>query len=276
MAELPIASDGMVARPSHAYAEEKLYFVGRYQDIFATGMSRKWSGRVYYDLLAGPGRGIVKGAGTEFRGSPVLSLAAPFTRRIFVEADPVLADALRRRIPAEAGTVIEGDCNASAVIDELRASCPSRTIGLAFVDNLGLDVPLATLRRLTHGKAIDLMIVFQVQDLTRNILDVLEGWDDRARVDAFFGDVGWETVARDAFTQGASSSEVASALLGYYQGCLSAIGYAHTAGGRRPMRNSRNATQYRLLLAGKHERAVDFFEKIQAIDPGGQRTLFQS
>jgi hypothetical protein len=39
------------------------------------------------------------------------------------------------------------------------------------------------------------------------------------------------------------------------------------------MKNSRNVPQYRLLLAGKHEKAVEFFEKIQRIDPSGQRSL---
>ena len=42
---------------------------------------------------------------------------------------------------------------------------------------------------------------------------------------------------------------------------------------RRIIKNGRNVGFYRLLLAGKHERAVKFFEEISAIEPGGQRGL---
>jgi hypothetical protein len=40
------------------------------------------------------------------------------------------------------------------------------------------------------------------------------------------------------------------------------------------MKNSRNVGLYRLVLAGKHERAVQFFEEISKIEPSGQRRFF--
>ncbi len=257
-------------RPSGAWAIEKLMYVAKYQDIFATGMKNKWADRFYIDLLAGPGRCVILDSGEEFDGSPVRSLAVPFTARIFIEADSTLADALESRVGPDP-TIIVDDCNASGVINRVRAETSG--LGLAFVDNLGLDVSMATLEALSTGRQVDLMITFQVSDLTRNIPNVLDGREEPARFDRFFGSTGWQAVAREAVRRNATASEIATKLIDVYAGRLNEIGYPHVEHSRRLMKNSRNVPQYRLLLAGKHPKAVEFFRKIQAIDPSGQRRL---
>lgn len=268
-----LAADGLPARKSQEYAREKLHLAGAYMDIFATGMKYTFDRRVYLDLLAGPGICRLKDSATEFDGSPRLSLLHPFTHRVFVEGDPALAAALGTRCPPPS-VVIAGDCNDPAVIQRLRDHVPpGKTLGLAFVDNLGLDVPLSTLKALTANKRIDLMIVVQVQDLTRNVRDVFNGIDDRARFDAFFGGQEWQTVAHDCYAANLSDSDTASALLDLYRQALTDIGYPYVDEANRPMKNSRNAPQYRLVLAGKHPKAVEFFRKVQKIDPRGQRSL---
>jgi three-Cys-motif partner protein len=268
----PIASDGLPARASQPYAQEKLRLAGHYQRIFAVGMKR-WPQLIYLDLLAGSGRCVIEETGEEFPGSPVLSLEAPFTRRVFVEADPLLAAALRQRVPSTC-LVLTADCNAPATITALRSHVPARgALGLAFIDNLGLDVTMATLRELTADRKIDLMIVFQLQALTRNISEVLAGRQPRQWVDAFFGDDLWEQRAQSARAENASDGEIAEALLQAYKDRLKAIGYGWVGEARRPMTNSRNAPQYRVILASKDALALTFFEKIQQIDLHGQRSL---
>jgi three-Cys-motif partner protein len=258
-------------RASGAYAQEKLVYVAKYQDIFAHGMKNRWPERTYLDLMAGPGRCVDRDSGEEFEGSPMRSLAVPFTRRIFVEGDAVLCDALRRRV-GDGPIVIAGDCNAAPVLARVRHEMPGG-LGLAFIDNLGLNVPLATLETLTADRNIDLMITFQVSDLTRNVSNVLEERADPGRFTAFFGSSDWIRVAMLARERNASASEVATELLEFYATRLNSFGYAHVAHSLRLMKNSRNVPQYRLLLAGKHEKAVEFFAKIQKIDPSGQRNL---
>jgi three-Cys-motif partner protein len=268
-----IGSDGLAARNSQLYAQDKLYYVERYQKIFATGMKKRWKHRVYIDLLAGPGLCRVEATDDEFPGSPVRSLEAEFTKRIFVESDPVLADALRRRVPIDC-VLIQADCNLPETIDKIRSGIPEHdALSLAFVDNLGLDVPLGTLKRLTIERAVDLLIVFQVQDLTRNIDDVLTGRDSSSRVDAFFGGRTWVEIAERARRQNALPSEVTNGLLEHYRLCLGTFGYGHSHVCQQAMKNSRNAEQYRLLLAGRNAKAVEFFKKIEQIDPSGQRGL---
>ena len=270
--ELASAVDGLPARPSQPYAIEKLHYVGQYQTIFAQGMKGKWPNRIYIDLLAGPGRCRIRETGEEFEGSPILSFAAPFTHRVFVEAEPTLAAALRQRAVGPCH-IIEADCNASDTIAEIRAQCPANALGLAFVDNLGLDVSFTTMAALTRDRKIDLMVVMQLQDLTRNVQDVLSGRDDRHRVDDFFGGPAWEAKARQLMAANASAGEIANGLVTFYGDQLASIGYPHVAESRSVMRNSVNAAQYRLVLAGKHQKAVEFFRKIEKIDPRGQRAL---
>jgi three-Cys-motif partner protein len=146
--------DGLPARVSGAWAREKLAYLAKYMSIFNGGMKNKWD-RVYLDLMAGPGRCVEDDTGAEFDGSPLLAVnqKVPFTEIVLVEGEPILAAALRRRVQSNA-LVVEADCNDPAVIEQLRDRLGSGRLGLAFADNLGLDVTLATLRSLTKtGKS---------------------------------------------------------------------------------------------------------------------------
>jgi three-Cys-motif partner protein len=265
------ALDGHLARQSNAYAREKLYYVEHYQKIFATGMKFFWPNRVYIDLLAGPGRCRLADSSVEFDGSPLLAERAPFTKRILVESSPALAAALRHRVTMNP-VILEADCNDPETIARIRAEMPRGALGLAFVDNLGTQVTLATLRALTVDRRIDLMIVVQIGDITRNILSALAGNHSRERFDAFFGE-GWVTVVNDLVSKNAESRTIADALVEFYEGRLASIGYDYVAKSTAVMKNSTNAAQYRLVLAGKDARAVDFFRKIERINPHGQRGL---
>jgi three-Cys-motif partner protein len=236
-------------------------------------MKNRFTERVYLDLLAGPGRCVDRDSGEEFPGSPVLSLTAPFTQRVFIEADAALADALRSRVGSDPVILVQ-DCNLPMTVTQARSHVSENALGLAFIDNLGLDVVFSTLSSLTVDRRIDLMITFQVSDLTRNIGNVIRGREDRDRFDAFIGSPGWSAVVEQASARNASASETADALLDFYATQLGRIGYPHVVHSRMVMKNSRNVPQYRLLLAGRHERAVEFFRKIEAIDPVGRRSLF--
>lgn len=270
----PSVVDGLPARLSGAWAREKLKYLDKYMHLFSVGMKNRWN-RVYLDLLAGPGRCVEKDTNEEFDGSPLRALAChePFTRVMLVEGDPKLASALRTRVAGRA-EVLDRDCNEPGVIARLRDAVPSRgTLGLAFIDNLGLDVPLATIQQLTDERKIDLFIVFQTQDLKRNLSDVLDGTDAEERWTAFFG-TGWQDVALRARQRNASADDTATELLHFYASQLERLGYPHISHSRRLMKNSRDVGLYRLILAGKHERAVDFFEKVSEIDPWDQRSFF--
>lgn len=263
--------DGLPVRGSGAWAQEKLTYLGKYMSAFNQSMSDKWQ-REYLDLLAGPGRCIEEDSGVEFDGSPLLALSCrvPFSGVTLVEGHPELAAALRTRVQNRA-TVIQGDCNDPMVVDQLRARLGYGVLGLAFIDNLGLDVPLSTVERLSTGRKLDLVITFQIGDLKRNLKRALAGGDEE-RWTAFFG-TGWQDVALAAERQNLSASDTATRLLAFYGKQLQAIGYPHVADSQQVMKNSRQVGLYRLVLASKDALAVKLFDGISKIEPGGQRRL---
>ena len=259
MTVYPLASDGLIARPSGPWAQEKLTYLRKYMSTFNVAMKDRWS-RSYLDLMAGPGRCVEEPTGVEFDGSPLvaLSLPVPFSTVTLVEGDPALCAALRTRVGNRA-YVIDGDSNDPDVIARLRQTLGHGTLGLAFVDNLGLDVPLSTLEALTADRKVDLCITFQVGDLKRNLSRALKGQDE-GRWTAFFGP-GWQDVAREADRRNISASDTATLLLDFYGKQLNAMGY-YVANSQQVMKNSNQVGLYRLVLAGKNPLAVKFFDEI--------------
>lgn len=267
------ARDGLPARVSGLWAEEKLEYLQKYMAIFTGGMKNRFPNLVFLDLLAGSGKCVDQAGGYEFDGSPLLALKCPvpFTRVVLVENHIKLVAALRARV-GDRASVIEGDCNDQAVIEALRDAVLPDALGLAFVDNLGLTVTFDTLRQLTKGKRIDLFINFQISDLKRNRGAASVG-DDDPRWTAFFGTETWRGVVDRALSENVSAEDTATRLLDLYEQQLGTIDYASVGHGRRVMKNSKNVGLYRVLLAGKHPLAVEFFDKVSKIEPRGQRGL---
>ena len=274
------AQDGLPARVSGLWAREKLFFVERYMQIFNAGMKKKWPTRGIVDLMAGSGLCIEgDGLDAEFQGSPLLALDTdpPFTHAVFIEADERLCDALQARILKQTTpnpVVLQRSCNDPFVLEQIRKHIPSHALCLAFADMLGLEVEFETVRRLSENRKVDWLITFQVSDLTRNAREAVKDTAHGKRFDAFFGGGGWREIVRrfDAGERG--GRELADALTTFYIEQLMRIGYAHVAQLHELMRNSKNAPLYRLILAGKHERAADFFDKISRINYAGARRLF--
>jgi three-Cys-motif partner protein len=267
-----VAADGLPARPSQPYAEEKLTYFERYLNVVARSMKGKWPMRAVVDLLAGPGRCILQ-SGHEFDGSPLIALQThpAWTDVVFVEADPALADALDTRVKkvptSSRVTILPGDCNDPAIIAKVRHLVPPNALVVVFVDMLGADVPFETLAQLTAHRRMDLLITFQVGDLRRNLRDALQQEGEGQRLDRFFGSRDWRQVA-------ARPGDRIPDLTQFYEDRLRSLDYPHIGRSLDVMRNSRNVEQYRLLLASRHPLGPEFFEKIAAISPRGERRLF--
>jgi three-Cys-motif partner protein len=226
--------------------------------------------------MAGPGQCITERE-EEFPGSPIRALQAdpPFSRVILVEESIKLVEALRARTEAWADRrqIIEGDCNDQSIIDGIRARTPASHLVMVFVDNLGLDVTFETLKILTLNRRMDLVITLQVSDLVRNTGQVLSGSQDAARFDRFFGSADWRMVVQEFERRKRTEHDLPTALTSFYLERLRTIGYSSAAQLHVLMKNDRNAPLYRLILAGKHPKAAEFFEKIARIEYSGQRGI---
>jgi three-Cys-motif partner protein len=139
---------------------------------------------------------------------------------------------------------------------------------------LGLDVSLDTLARLTDGRRMDLAITFQIGDLKRNVGGALKNPGEGRRFDEFFGTEDWRETVWAHRSGNMPGLDLATAFTGFYEERLKTLGYPHVTRSLDVMKNSKNVHLYRLLLASRHPRAVDFFEKISQISPHGERRLF--
>lgn len=279
-----IASDGWVARESGEWAEEKLYYLGRYFYAFNQATKKSFDHRVYVDLLAGPGRCYLKGRPEkEFAGSPILALTGDvaFSSVLCVEGDARNADALNRRIAlcerASTSTLLQADANDPETIARVREALSGRkTLGLIFVDTLGLsDVAFKTLHEITKDRRADLIYTFHVSDVTRNIGEALSNDREAARFTEAFGHSDWDA-AWEAHVRGlAGTVDVADALTTFFELRMQeGLGYPYVKSLHRLMKNSRHAPLYRLILASHSELAPKLWQAVTKIEFGGQRGLF--
>ncbi len=270
MPDLPIADDGLPARDSGKWAEEKLYYLRRYIDIFTTGMWRKWNGNlVFLDLMAGPGRCYERETGRCFEGSPLIALRAktPFKRVLLVEQDPALNAALRQRVAAPGcrptPEIIADDVNSPTAIQAMR-DVANGALALAFVDLLGWEVTFATIRELTDGRNVDLLITFPEMALTRNA-----GQPQESQWNAFFGTTVWRGIVSDP-----RPVRHIIGLRQLYQQQLKTIHYTHSALLRRPMKNQKGGAMYRPLFASRSGRGLQFWNEISRRGHDGSLPLF--
>lgn len=270
------SDDGLMARDCGPWTEQKLWFWHRYLSITTNAMvGPKWKqGLVYIDLFGGPGVCKIETTGRRLPGSPLIAANTPkpFSKILLCELGEDEASACKRRMEASPASdrfeIIEGDCNSK--IEEVVSHIPQGALSLAFVDPEGLDFHFETLRRLTQGRAVDLLMLFaDAIDAVRNAERMLG--EDESRLDLLFGpDANW----RDEWSSIRSLSgplkrdRLRSILCKQLE---TRLGYAGTrsvpiCGPHGPL--------YSLIYASKHRRGLDFWDKSVAKELGGQSTLF--
>lgn len=247
--------DGLPARLSGPWIRRKHYYLRRYLDIFTRAMQRKWSSSLtYIDLFAGPGRCFIDSIRNGTEGSPLIALAYPFSKYIFIEENSVNLDALAKRCgnspKSPRISFISGDCN------DVVSSIQPAGLSVAFADPTGLDLHFETIRKLTEGRKVDLLLNIQFGiDLKRNFVPYRK---DRSPLDQFLGgSVDWRQVnePRDA--------------IDWFRRKIEGLGYS-TAKFKVEVRNQKNVPMYFLFFASKHPRGLYFWREITKKDEAGQ------
>ncbi len=230
-------------------------------------MKAKWAERVYVDLFAGPGRCRVKGTDVEIPGSPLLALETKygFTRLFLNDQEPSFVEALKERVRKYEGahvTFLNQDCNSAArtVADEL----PPNSLCLAFIDPFKWEIAFESLAALTKGRPMDLVITFHSGNIKR-----AADYEPAALHD-FFGDSKWK--AEYDRSRKSGKREGTRVLLDCYESNLGRIGYHHCRD-YVLVRNSRETPLYHLVLASKHPRGQEFWDKVSDRDRDGQIRL---
>jgi three-Cys-motif partner protein len=280
--------DGLIARDSGEWAEEKLDYLARYIWVFETSMhSQPWRERHYIDLLAGPGKCRVERTGQVLLGSPLIALTTehPFTDYFFVDIDHENVEALQQRCShsavAQTVTIKQGDCN--VIVDEIVQhvkSVDSRfikgvrsSLNLAFLDPEGFELRWKTVAKLASVYAMDMIINFPIGGLNRFMPIGIE--QEYCQIDDFFGGTEWRQIYHDHIGR----RGMARALLDLYKSKLTALGYKDVRGSEETgdevlIRNTqRQAPLYYLMFACKHPLGNEFWKGVTRRNVRGQRTL---
>jgi three-Cys-motif partner protein len=250
------ASDGLPARPTGRWAEEKAFALERLFFIFNQGMKNRWATRIYVDLLAGPGRSVIRDTKAEVDGSPILALKCPvpFTHYFFNDADPRALDALQRRAAAWPSAQVEYFCcDCNTVVPDLLTRLPERGLFLCFVDQTKWECAFATLLELACRRRMDLLVTFHTGNIKR------VAGNAPSTLDTFFGDPLWP---RSGSSRG---------LLDHYENRLAGLGYERdNIHDQVLIRNTKSTPMYHLLFVSKHARGKDFWEKATQRTASGQ------
>ena len=253
--------DGLPVRPSGTWIERKHFFLRRYMEIFTKGMGTKWE-TTYIDLFAGPGRCLIEPLSSEKDGSPLFSLEYGFSKYIFVEKDSKDLEALKTRCKGSPKfsriEFLHGNCN--EIIDQIRPT----GLTLAFVDPTGIDIHFETLRKLTEGRKVDMLLNIQFgMDIKRNFTRYKKQGDSSDLGQFLGGNIPWPSIR---------SPQEAMKL---YMQKIGGLGYGTTEWKNIVVRNTkRNVPMYFLCFASRHSRGLDFWKKITMKDEQGQLEMF--
>lgn len=249
--DLVVAPDGLPARVVKAHNINKAHYIQGYADIFARAMKNKWDYRCYLDLYCGPGVCWVKDTGRFVLGSPLIALGvtSPYTHLVFVDLDEECTKALERRMAGvnAAVTVLTEDSNDHATLDRVRGSIPPKdALSLALLDPQGCNLHFETIRYLTQGKPMDLLINLPVHSLWRCLCKgdtpILDGvlssdWPKPTTLN-------WRAAVRE-----------------HFHGKLDGIGYEHNEA-KQVWSESTKSPLYDFILYSRVEIAKKFFQEV--------------
>jgi three-Cys-motif partner protein len=261
------AVDGLPVRKSGEWAERKHHYLNNYCGITTVSMRKKFK-LVYVDVMAGPGRCKIEKTNEEFPGSPLVALDHDFAEYIFIEENPELADALKKRIAshpkAEKVTILTE--NWIKVVEDRRLKFNNSTLAVVFVDPIGIsEVPMSAMKKLARNIRIDLLVTIQYRlGIVRNLPQYLNANSNQTALDNFLGDPGWREWKTGDF--GEFGRRAVEYFCEKFQKDEGFIGTQHVS---VPEQNP----YYRFTLFTRHPLGKDFWNKILKIDEKGQRDL---
>jgi three-Cys-motif partner protein len=230
-------------------------------------MKNSFQHRVYVDVMAGPGICKIRETGEEVEGSPLIALRHEFTRYVFIEADPKLAEALEFRVSkhpkAKQAKVICADWAEEARAGRLQFS----GLVVAFLDPTGIaQAPWqATECLLRANSKIDLLTTLQyAMGITLNLYQYIESKPEQiTALDKFLGESDWRQWERPP-----TDSAFTERVLSRYTEKFSQLGFQ---GSRQITVEANGKPLYRLALFSRHPKADEFWRKIIGVDENGQR-----
>lgn len=272
--------DNLPVRCVGPWAYNKIYFLSRYFDIFATGMKNKWDGKLaYFEICSGPGRCIDRETGNEMDGTPLAILHSKGFQYLrdayFLDIKKEVLDSLNSRIKSfnlehKAHAIYGNYEDGSSITDLINRTNPYG-LNLVFIDPTDCSVPFATIEKIAQNKHTDIIMNVAVwTDLNRNLQKAIlnSDYESRSKYETFLGDhsffVDPEIVdlARKSMT-----SELRTQYMNRYRLHLNQLGLEFI--GEKEING-----YYNLVFASSNSKALEFWHKAaDTIQPDGQRLL---
>lgn len=260
-----VENDGLEIMEVGNWAQKKYKLVGKYCDIFTSGMKNKWD-LVYIDLFSGPGFVKIKESPTLMKNSALIALSLPnsFQHYVLNDFTTSTVESLEKRVerlhPDKSFKIYNGDANqvVDKVFDDLPAYLKiSNPLFFAFIDPFSLNLHFDTIKKLAAHQ-VDILVLHALQmDGIRNMGHYIK--ENNPKLDLFLGNSGWRT--RISENQVAKSKFV-KFLSDEFDESIRKLGYK-AATIKERITNSQGSGIYYLSFYSKHDRGLEFFEKVR-------------
>lgn len=268
--------DGYPREIVGAWAKDKYARLAKYVDISRAVRrgftARGKAGASYIELFSGPGRVRIRDTLEVTHGSPLVAWTeaartkSDFTELHIADADPRLLEAAVARLRKHGAPVFPESGTANETVEHIIRKLNPYALHVAFLDpyNLGA-LPFEVIRKLAGLKRMDILIHVSMQDLNRNLLRYLAA--DSSPLDVFAPD--WRK-----HVEGERSIEyVRGKLFAYWRSLLRTIDMSTAEAAELVVGNNKQPL-YWLAFAARHERALEFWEKIRHLEPNPQANMF--
>jgi three-Cys-motif partner protein len=262
--DVVIGSDGLPVTKVGAWTLGKHERLVKYVDI-TRGVRGRFTKTetTYIELFCGPGRSVIQDEGEFIEGSPILAAQAakdssvPYTDIHLADSEPSFIDAVRKRLPREAGRIHTYIGSAEQTVTEITSCLNPYGLHFAFLDPYKLDpLPFSVIEALAKFKRMDLLIHVSIHDFQRNLRLYMEEHD--GPLDHFAP--GW----REAVDAKWSDKVVRMAIFKHWLELIRSLDMAASDGIER-VSGSNNQPLYWLVLVARHGRAHEFWSKIRNI-----------
>lgn len=267
--------DGLLREKVGGWVRDKharlALYVGISSSVRKNWVKRGPAGATYVDLFSGPGRVRIRETSDVLDGSPLIAwnqsvkCKAPFTHVYVADAHSALCGTVVARLKRAKAPVESDTGKALETVDRIINKVDKYSLHFAFLDPYNLEaLPFEVIRKLASLEHMDILIHVSLQDLNRNLRKYVS--IPNSPLDTFAP--GWQR----NLDLGRPHGYLRAKIFEHWRGLLQTV-RMKTAEAAEVVSGPNNQPLYWLAFAARHDRALEFWEKIRRLKPDPQSGL---